>query len=157
MEKEYYLAITQGNKVLETELLNDFLLRKDVVHIFKATYYKNTPKNIFYKIVYLKDKLPIEKPYSFELKGIKCTYNFGEEWLDFNKNISGKCLHFTIIDLLEIEKKVVFHNYPDKTSGLENYLNYLDDVLRLGSHQAVLEVKDLENKIFKLKSKLAKK
>jgi hypothetical protein len=156
MVKEYYLGITQGNKVLETELLNDFLLRKDVIHIFKATYKRSTTKNDFYNIDYLEDNLPKKKP-SFVLNGIKTTYNLGEVWKEFYKNINGKCLQFSVIDLLGIEKRVNFHNYPNRTSGLENYLNYLDDVLRLSSHQAVLEVKKLENKIVKLKSKLAKK
>ena len=56
-----------------------------------------------------------------------------------------------ITDLLGIEKRVNFHNYPKITSGLENYLTYLDDLLRLGTHQAILEIKDLESKIEKLK------
>ena len=156
MEKDYYLGITQGNKVLETELLNDFLLRKDVIHIFRATFKKSTPKNTFFNIVYIENKLPIEKPI-LELKGINSTYIFGEIWAEFSENIKGKCLQFTITDLLGIEKKVCFHNYPNRISGLENYLNYLDNVLRLGSHQAVIEVQDLENKIVKLKNKLSKK
>jgi hypothetical protein len=155
MIKEYYLGITQRNKVLETVLINDFLLRKDVIHIFKATYKRSTTKNDFYKIEYLEDSLPKNKP-SFVLNGIKTTYNLGEVWKEFYKNINGKCLQFSVIDLLGIEKKVNFHNFPNRTSGLENYLNYLDDVLRLGSHQAVLEVQELERKIEKLKNKLAK-
>jgi len=150
MEKDYYLGITQGNKVLESELLNDFLFRKDVIHIFKATFKKSTPKNIFYNIDYIENKLPKE------LKGIISTYNLGEVWTEFYKTVKGKCLQFSITDLLGIEKIINFHNYPNRTSGLENYLNYLDDVLRLGSHQAVLEVQNLENKIVKLKNKLSK-
>jgi hypothetical protein len=151
MHKEYYLGITQGNKIVQTESLNDYLIRNDIIHIFKASYDKTTPKNFFYKIMYLKDKLPQETPVLMELKGIKTTYNYGEIWAEFFKTANGKCLQFMITDLVGIEKRVNFHNYPKITSGLESYLIYLDHLLRLGTHQAILEVKDLEFRIEKLK------
>lgn len=152
----YYIGITVGNKVLKTESLAEFKLRNDVIHIFKATYSKATAKNVFYNINYFRNGEIIESPIEIEVKGFKTFYYFGEFWGEFYKNIKGQCIQFDIPDLTGIYKKVNFSTYPEPMVGLENYLIYLDDLSRLGTHQAILEIKDLNTRINNLKSQIDK-
>ena len=155
-KSDYYLGITKANKIIESNNLNDFLVRIDVIHIFKGSFFKSTPKNIFFKIDYLKESKIKENPIEINVKDFTTIYNGGEFWSEFHKNTKGKCLQFTITDLVGVQKKVSFHNYPERFSGLQYFLNYLDDLSRLGTHQAILEVNELKNKIQNLKKRLSK-
>lgn len=151
--RDYYLGITKGNKILETNSLDDFLIRNDIAHIFKATFLKNTPKNVFFKISYLKEREIQEPPVVIEINGFKTIYNGGEFWGEFFKNVQGKCIQFKITDLIGREKKVNFHNSPKRFSAFENLIKYLDDLSRLGTHQAIFELQELVYKLNKLKQK----
>lgn len=157
MDKEFYVALTKDGKVHSFTDLNRFLLRPDIMLLFKAGKPRKTEKNMFFtfKLINAFDAELVES--EFELYGVKCEFNGGETWKIFKKsNIRGKTLSFTITDLVGVKRQLQFHNYPESHSAIEHLKQYVDDVKRLGTHEAIAEISELTERIDYLKERVEK-
>ena len=155
MKKIYHIILLNDHSVIYTPGLEHFD-QNNVKFIIKCefqgktasgmhTYYKHTLLN------YLQE--PITS-YCFNWDGLECKLHENEAWTSFNGNFSTICISMDITDKLGRLRTIQFRNEKHNLNSYKIMVNHLDTLARVGTHQAVKEINELNEKIIVLNDRL---
>jgi hypothetical protein len=155
MREKYHIILLNDHSLLYTLDLDHFD-QNNVKFIIKCefqgktasgmhTYYKHTLLN------YLQEPIVDN---CFDWDGLPCKLNPNESWRDFNdKKFSTICLSMDITDKLGRIRTIQFRNENHNLDSYKTIVNHLDTLARVGTHQAVKEINELNDEIIALTGK----
>lgn len=151
----HYVIFTSNNEILKLNTLNSFF-RQDIKLVIKRTFIKTSGgkrEYDYFKNQILDKDLKLKRNNSFDWNGIKCQIIGDEIWSDIVIGLTSQSviLSLKITDRLKREN-IIRYNMA-KTYVFEQIKNDLVIIDRVGTHQALIEIKKLNDEIIKLKSK----
>jgi hypothetical protein len=151
MEKKYYIIVLNDHTVLYKTDLTHFD-QNDVKILLKCKYYRYTGEGVnnYYKYTFLNSLHEATDNYNFDWDGLQCEIGKEDVWRSFNGKAHTVCLELNITDKLGRKRSIQFDTKRHTIGCYKKIIHYLDTLSRVGTHQAVKEIQNLENRINEL-------
>ena len=153
-----YIVFANNGEVLELSSI-DNLFRHDIKLIIKRTFFKTSSGQGLYNYFsneVLDENMNIVPNNTFKWNNITCKLTKDEAWRDYtgNKDFS-VCIIFDVEDHFQVEN--TYSVTRELGSPFKKVINTLELIDKVGSHQGVIEVRNLEKKIHELKVQVFRK
>ena len=154
MKKIYYIIVLNDHTVLYQLEIAQFD-QNNVKFIIKCEFQGTTDsdRHSYYKHTLLNY---LQKPITdncFDWDGMDCKLYAQEAWIPFNGKFSTICISMDITDKLGRFRTIQFRNEKHNLDSYKIMIAHLDTLARVGTHQAVKEIFELEEKIKELTKK----
>jgi hypothetical protein len=151
-----YFTIDATLNVLVYEEIKDFKNRNDIILVFERQFYKRTPHNTFFKYFQLNEKYQRLDKIDFEIFGLSVQLeNNKETWLYYNNSSQTKMLEFLIEDKLKNFDSIKLVSVGEDWLGFRKLVDYMKDICRVGTHQGLVEIKELQSDLNNKDSRLS--
>lgn len=154
MREIYYIIVLNDHSVLY-QLEIDYFDQNNVKFIIKCERDGETSskRHVYFKNTLLNSLQEPIADYCFNWDGLECKLYEYEAWRSFNGKFLTICISMDITDKLGRLRTIQFRNENHNIDSYKIMVNHLDTLARVGTHQAVKEINELNEKIIILTGK----